>query len=294
MWSYLFLFLACFKSPSAIQQTTSLKKSPQSANFRPETFTKAFGDQRWGFVETYSSNGRLVVLRLFEGNKRPRFGQHGEPLDGEPTIVLYDLFKETQLVLQNIWGKSSSGRWLGIKTNGAWQIIDSYTGKPHTLPDISTENDENRCLLNRMSKFAVNSDRIGWINQQSSALHVWDLEQDKKWTLKGKGKIWRGWPDDSQKGATVLEISNTATAWPKQRTSCACLSCNRFAHSYGVYGWSGPKFKISHIAEDGSRQPASPASKRNFRPLTCKLRAMIDEKRMGKGPWMWHCPQNQN
>ena len=85
---------------------------------------------------------------------------------------------------------------------------------------------------------------------------VVDLESGEQWSVAAQGSLWRGWPDNDGRGVSLIELQGDGqegTAWPQQKTSCACRWCGMFALSYGVYGWSGPEFELVHVDGEGER-----------------------------------------
>jgi hypothetical protein len=250
-----------------------------------------FGGSVWGFAETSTANGRIVVLRWFE--RQPSFGHHGEP-SVAPTLTAFDLVSGQKRELQELVEVAESRRYLLVLAEGALWLIDGETGSWEALRDVDLEHDVNACLWPRQGAFSLHGARVGWINAQASALNVRELGSGEQWTVPAKGRLWRGWPDDQGRGAVLIEVPSGSSDWPVQGTSCACRWCNRFAMSYSTFGWSGPSFEIIAVAEDGSRREGQPPEGEYaiHGPTSsgCKLKASEqDGESLEKGPWRWDC-----
>ena len=120
-----------------------------------------------------------------------------------------------------------------------------------------------------------------------------DMSTQEQWALRSDDRIWRAWPDTETTGAYVLTVAAATTGWPTQQTSCACLWCNRFAMSYGVYGWSGPEFTSWLLSADGRQEDTSlPDFGHPWHGPTadgCTLQADEASSGLSAGPWQWQC-----
>ena len=281
------LLWGCAKQVPPSTPVSELEK-PVSTGAPVASTTVQFGDERWGFSWTYSENGRFVVLYLFDSETEPTFGQHGEPMGPDPKIIMYDLASQTNEEIQDVLFVSND--WLVIKQQDQWHRINTVDGTKYTLDKASQEEDNNLCLGTRLVSFSGKGNRLGWINQDSTGLHVVDLETGEQWMVPAQDKLWRGWPDSEGKGAVFLEVSKDATSWPKQQTSCACLWCKQFAMAYGVYGWGGPSFLQIHVLEDGTREfgtledPEETTSK-------CTVSPKKEGDMLARGPWTIDCAE---
>ena len=253
----------------------------------------AFGGERWGFAEASSADGRLVVLRTFEGDARPHFGHHGE--SATPTrLTVHDGVKGTERLVDDVIDVDPSRRWFLFVDGGAVLLADARSGGFDALTGALASADQNRCLAPRVAAFSPKGKRVAWLT--TAGMRVRDLQSGQEWLVKGHGRVWRGWPDDETHGATLLEVAAAGDEWPRQQTSCACRWCGRFALSFGVYGWSGPSFDVVHVAEDGSRGKADPADAdrkwHGTNDAGCTLEPKSsDDDELERGPWQWQCPR---
>jgi len=254
--------------------------------------TDAFGGNRWGFVEASSANGRMVVLRRFHGDARPSFGHHGESAD-EPEVTLFDRVTGQERTFSEIIDIDVTRRYLLLIGDDALWLVDAETGSFEALKGADMEPDGNACLAPRQASFSTKGKRVAWVTDKAGSLTVRDLATGTAWRIAAKQRMWRGWPQDDGRGAVVIEVP-AGTGWPQQQTSCACRWCNRFAMSYGVYGWGGPPFAIEQAAEDGSRSKGeAPASEGVWHGKTtagCELKPQSSDDGLERGPWQWQCP----
>ena len=126
---------------------------------------------------------------------------------------------------------------------------------------------------------------------------VVDLESGEQWSVAAQGSLWRGWPDNDGRGVSLIELQGDGqegTAWPQQKTSCACRWCGMFALSYGVYGWSGPEFELVHVDGEGERGEAleegggGPWHGPNAQGCILESASPIEDP-LQHGPWTWVC-----
>jgi hypothetical protein len=253
------------------------------------------GGDGLGFVEANTANGRYAVVRRWEEGVTPSFGHHGEA-DPEPQLVLLDFVEGTARPLQDIVDVDATRRFLLVQQRDTLVVLDGENGATVELPGVDPTNDWNRCLPHRSAAFSDAGSRVGWIGADASQLHVRDLGSGETWDVAAQGRLWRGWPDGEGRGAWLLEIppgSASAEGWPVQNTSCACRWCNRFAMSYGVYGWGGPEFRVVHVTETTRGEEVPPESERLWagpRADGCQLTASGEGPNgLEKGPWRWVC-----
>jgi hypothetical protein len=272
----------------APQQAQAQQQAPAAAPLR----TEPFGGTRWGFVEASSANGRFVVLRRFHGDARPSFGHHGETSD-QPEVTVFDRVTGQERPISEIIDIDATRRFLLLIADGALWLADAETGNFESLEGADMDDDGNACLSPRQATFSAKGKRVAWVTDKAGSLTVRDLATGARWPIAAKQRIWRGWPEDDGRGAVVLEVP-AGTDWPQQQTSCACRWCNRFAMSYGVYGWGGPSFAIERVAEDGSRSPAEPPQgEGEWHGKTiagCELKPQSEDSGLERGPWQWRCP----
>jgi hypothetical protein len=252
-----------------------------------------FGGSVWGFVETASASGRIVVLRWFPGEQPPSFGHHGSA-SVRPTLTAFDLVGGQQRELVELVSVDATRRYIVALADDALWLIDGERGTWEALPDVDLEQDQNPCLWPRQAAFSVDGARLGWVAADAARLNVRELETGARWTVAAKGRLWRAWPDEQGRGAVLVEVPAGSSGWPIQGTSCACRWCNRFARSYSNYGWSGPSFEIVAVAADGSRGEGSPPDSgvALVGPTSsgCTLHASEqDGESLERGPWRWDC-----
>jgi hypothetical protein len=254
----------------------------------------AFGGERWGFIEASSVNGRLVVLRRFQGNVAPTFHQHGE--SSVPTdVAVFDTVLGTERAIDELIEIDPKRRWLLVLA-GNLLLGDAESGEFVELAGADLQADENRCLAPRQATFSVGGARVAWVLKGAKELRVRELSSGQEWTVGGDGMVWRGFSDETGRGAILLEIPAKSRGWPMQQTSCACRWCTRFALSFGFYGWNGPTFTVTHVDDAGNRKdagepPSSDAPAHGKTDSRCELKpASIEETRVQRGPWRWLCP----
>jgi hypothetical protein len=279
-------------TPPTSASTEPSPSPPPAGAFKPPKGLQGgpFGGERWGFVQASSADGRLVVLRRFVGEARPSFGQHGE--SSTPTeVTVFDRANGTERVIDDVIDVEPSRRFFLVLERGHVLVGDARSGAFVALDKADMEPDHNACLPPRQANFSAEGKRVGWT--AADGFHVRDLKSGNEWVVKAKDRLWRGWPDDDGKGATLAEVPAGTTEWPHQNTSCACRWCGRFAMSYGMYGWSGPSFDLVHVAEDGSRKKADPAEGKGswHGPTTtgCTVEPKTNEHGLDHGPWQWKC-----
>ena len=251
--------------------------------------TDPFGGARWGFVEATSANGRFVALRRFAGDARPAFGHHGE--SGTPTdVVVFDRVDGSERNVGEIIDVDPTRRFFLVVESAHVFLADASTGKYAPLTGIDTSADGNACLPPRQAAFSTGGGRAAWV--VGDTLRVRDLATGEEWAVASKGRLWRGWADDTGRGAVLAEVPRASTGWPSQHTSCACRWCGRFAMSFGVYGWGGPTFTVEHVAEDGTRSPGDAPKGHSWDGPTdagCTIVAESTSDALDRGPWRSKC-----
>ena len=253
----------------------------------------AFGGERWGFVEASSRDGRLVVLRRFTGAERPTFGHHGET-DEEPVVTVFDRVSGQERDVDDIIDVDPTRRWLLLLDDGEVFLVDGSSGAWQPLGG-DVDSDRNACLPPRQAAFSAGGKRVAWVSSGDAALAVRDLDSGEEWSIPATGRLWRGWPLDDGRAAVLAELAQGTGGWPEQRTSCACRWCNRFALSFGTYGWSGPPFTFHQVDEQGARKTVAgpPEGGGDWHGTTdagCALAPSSEQDRLERGPWRWTCP----
>lgn len=280
-------------SPQEPDTAASAAASTGAANGRSAQSSATFGGERYGFVEAWSANGRFVALRRFAGDEPPRFSHHGSASGGAPLVVIDRETHEERPAHEIVDVTPDRRRWLLQDASGI-TLLDTETGSASPLG--AAEDDENRCLPPRQAAFSPRGARVAWIAGDARSATIRDLASGTQWTLASESKLWRIWPDDEGRGATVLEIPSDSASWPEQHTSCACRWCNRFAASYGFYGWGGPAFTIAHVDDAGARATLEepPEMERSWTGPTdegCVVEPESEEEALEHGPWRLTCPR---
>lgn len=298
MW--LLLGCAVTKSPEGVAPAAVKAPLEIPQAVAQGTELKAVGEAGWSFVYASSLSGRTVVLVEF-GTQMPTFGHHGEPFGAEPAIRAWDSVTGSSSELVDLAAVSADRRHLLVEDAGGIWLVDDAGSWRH-LDDISAEGDGNRCLPPRQAAFSPDGSKVSWVNGDSTALTVEDLDTGAQWQVLAEGTLWRGWPDNGGQGATLLELQTgeaedaSGLSWPLQRTSCACRWCGMFAMSYGVYGWSGPEYEMVHVDGAGSRgEPVEedgggPMHGANAQGCTLQSASPIEEP-LQHGPWTWACSE---
>ena len=228
----------------------ALQPIAESGEVTPPSLGEPMGGTGLGFVEASSANGRYVVIRRWEPGVLPSFGYHGEP-SVQPQLVLLNAVSHSEVLLDDIIDVDPLRRWMVARVANRVVVFDSLDGEQLTLQGAQPDSDGNPCLPARAAAFSAGEPiRLAWPDDEG-ALQVMDMSTQEQWALRSDDRIWRAWPDTETTGAYVLTVAAATTGWPTQQTSCACLWCNRFAMSYGVYGWSGPEFTSWLLSADG-------------------------------------------
>jgi hypothetical protein len=251
-----------------------------------------FGGDRFGFVEASSANGRYVALRRFAGSGEPQFGHHGEVMNGSE-LVMVDLVDLSERPFDEVIDVAPGRRFFLLITDNVPVLLDSATGTYEPLADADTRPDGNTCLGPRQASFSATGLRVGWVVGQATALRVRDLASGEEWSVAAATPLWRGWPDDEGRGAVLAEVPAGSAVWPEQHTSCACRWCNRFAASYGFYGWGGASFALTHVDAAGARTAAdAPEGARRWHAdddAGCRITPADDDRGYEQGPWQRTC-----
>lgn len=252
-----------------------------------------FGGERYGFVEATSGNGRYVALRRFEGTEEPQFGHHGE-VAGGADLVLVDLTDLSERPLAEIIDIAPGRRFFLLLEGDVPVLLDAAAGSFEALRDADLRPDGNACLEPRQATFSPLGTRMGWVLSGASAMRVRDLASGDEWTVTSDTVIWRGWPEDHGRGVVLAEIPTGSVGWPEQHTSCACRWCNRFAASFGYYGWGGPTFVLSRVDDTGVRAPSEvPGGERTWHGVDaagCRIVPSDGDRGYSHGPWRRECP----
>lgn len=246
------------------------ERPPRSCTLTPgtEQVERRFGGEHLGFPVWVSANGRLAILYQFrtdndgDGKIDPHFGHHGEPLGDRWQPFLFDLSTGTEEAFDDVLTAESGGRFAVLQRGSSMWLIDAQSGTSTDLTKAgATEvSDDNACLPPRAAAFG---DSPGFLTlfrgpQGERAVLYNLLTAEEKPIAAGPGLVWRAEPSSRAGWAVVRSVLSDTTgdgklSLPRQRTSCACRVCKRFALSYGVYGWSGDAFSSFLVAPDGTR-----------------------------------------
>ena len=259
------------------------------------TLAEDMGGEGLGFIHASSANGRLVVMRRWAPGVTPSFGHHGEA-SPEPELVLLDLRAGAERVLDEIVDVSADRRHLLVLDEGRMWRVDAETGAWEGL-DADTEDDGNACLPPRGASFWSSGRHLAVIEPDAQALSVRDLSNGQTRRFPAEGRVWRGGALPDGEGAWLMEVTG-AKDWPVQNTSCACWWCNRFALSYGMYGWGGREWTLVAVDAQGARTPLESLPEGDATAWHgpsadgCALTpAAPEDERYGlaPGPWRWVC-----
>ena len=297
------LLLGCAKKP-AVEDAAA---RPEPASTPPATVDvatpspvpllsgEALGGPGLGFVQGSTQNGRFVFVRRWKPGKEPSFGQHGEAFPS-PELVALDYATGEERVIDDLYEIDPRRRFALVADEGEVLLLDANTGEWEALDDVDSSRDGNACLNPRSAVFSMGGGRLGWISAEADALHVRELDSGETWTVPAEGRLWRAWPADEDQGAWMMEVAADAEGWPRQNTSCACRWCNRFAMSFGFYGWGGPAWSITRVGPEGERQAVDGLPEGEGWPwhgetdAGCTLRPTLPGERLDQGPWQWACP----
>lgn len=256
-------------APSPVAAAAA-ERPPRSCTLTPgtEQVERRFGGEHLGFPIWVSANGRLVILYQFrtdndgDGKIEPHFGHHGEPLGDRWQPFLFDLVAGTEEAFDDVLTAEAGGRFAVLQRGSGMWLVDAQSGTSTDLTKrgAAPVSDDNACLPPRAVSFG---DSQGWLalfrgpGGERAVLYNL-LTAEEKPIAAGPGLLWRAEPSSRVGWAVVRSVLSDTTRdgkleLPRQRTSCACRVCKRFALSYGVYGWSGDDFTSFLVAPDGTR-----------------------------------------
>lgn len=237
-----------------------------------------------GYLLWSSTSGSLAVMAIFEDTDKdgaisPRFGQHGEPLGDQARYHLFATATGEHLATYDevlVWDESK--RFISFRQASRPDVVDIFDARrmEHisldlaSLGALTSSEDGNDCLAPR---------HVHITPQGSITL----IAASERALVRTSFEAWRG--DAAKKGSQLVEVlptraseGDTSRIWrvegvgdgwlsvlfvdrdtdgdgvltlPRQRTSCACRFCHRFAMSFGFYGWSGDEWSSKLMAPDG-------------------------------------------
>lgn len=209
------------------------------------------GAAKPGFVWWMSHNARFAAIYTFA--EAPQFGHHGEVRGGEPTLTLHDTVARREDVIDELVATDPHGRWLVALKGPALWLIDAESGEREDLAagGAVVAADQNRCMPPRQADFDALGEQVVYMRGDDTAV-IRRLVDGSEQTLRASGKLWRIGavgqpraallvvvPEDSDKDGTI--------GLPRQKTSCACRWCGRFAASHGFYGWAGDAYRFTMV-----------------------------------------------
>lgn len=236
-----------------------------------------------GFVDAFTRSGRLIAIREF-ASEPEGWGHHGETSVANELAVYDTATGERRVVQEVLFTTPDLTHWLVLADDALWLVGDDGTWE--SLPGADIEADGNRCLAHRGGAFGPEGDVVSWVT--SEGLRVRPVDGGEVSVLPSEGRLWRGFPD-GQGGAVLIEVA-AEEGWPMQRTSCACRWCNRFAMSYGMYGWSGPEFALFAVDAEGNRAASEgPPEGAEVEPGPCRVEPTRELEDLQQGPWTVVC-----
>ncbi len=237
----------------------------------------SFGDGEQGFVWWLARGGALAVVYLFEdtdgsGSIELAFGHHGESLGDQPVAHLVRMSDGSRTRLDEVVATSPSGRYIATIAGGDLIVWDGDTGDAISTKGwaVDMNGDGNRCMSPR--QLAFDGDGGVWHHDANSSALMWralDGSARRRHAMPAGSRSWRAEPVAPGWGAWLTVPTDSdgdgALTLPIQNTSCACLHCNRFAASFGFYGWGGDAFAFSLLPAGGGAPVPAPGY---ARPLT--------------------------
>ena len=219
--------------------------------------TARFGAGRYGFVEWMSADARLVALRTF--GRPPRVSHHGES-GLKAQLELVDTTTGQREQPDDIVAEDPRGRYIVVRAGKQMWLIDSETGKRDDLAarGADLESDENACLPPRHALFDATGTHVLFIRKGPDRLVQRDLQSGVETEIAaGPGRLWAAisdGPDERPLLIVVPKDSNgdSKITLPRQRTTCACRWCGRFAMMSSSPGFEGDAFKF--LVVDGARR----------------------------------------
>ena len=259
---------------------TTSKPSPMRQVAAANIVARLDAPEAPGYLLWSSQTGALAVMAIFEdtdgdGSVAPRFGQHGEPLGDRPHYEVFDTATGKRLGTYDevlVWDEGK--RFISLWREGAPTRVALFDALSMTqvsldltaLGALTSFEDGNDCLAPRhmqitprggITLLAANERALVRTTFDAVAREQASVASERVELFSGSGseRIWRvegvggGWVsalfvDRDTDGDGEITL-------PRQRTSCACRFCPRFAMSFGFYGWSGDEWSSKLLAPDG-------------------------------------------
>lgn len=219
-----------------------------------------FGGEHPGFVWWASTNARLVaVYRFLDGP--PSFGHHGEAMGAAPTLTLYDTVSGRGDDWDELVTADPAGRYAVMRRGATLMLFDSDDGVRTDLSAAGADAspDSNACLPPRQAAFGPLGRTLAWSRREPTRVVLRFMASGVTTTAPiGDALLWRAEPAATPGWFVAREVAADSDGdgertFPQQRTSCSCRWCNRFAASYGFYGWGGDDFTSVLVGPGGER-----------------------------------------
>ncbi len=282
------------EAPQEEEEPTAVETPPPALD--PD---EVFGGDRMGFVEGWTASGRFAFVRRFPGSPDdpealPVFGHHGET-SAFPELTVFDTLTGEEHPARELIELSADGAWaLVVAEESVWLLSDADgTWEDLAEHGVDPAPDFNACLPPRSAAFGA-PDQVGWVAADPPRLVMRDLVTGEQTTAASEGLLWRGFPLGDG-AAVLLEVEDPEQGFPMQNTSCACRWCNRFALSYGIYGWTG-SWRFVEVAADGTRTEVDrmEVPTEDGEPWPCRVEATGDMgNSVERGPWFVSCAEQE-
>ncbi len=235
--------ILCFLAIFASGCQSKASKQPAASILQPVGLVTTTLSAAPGFVEWADAKGEVFLLRVFDrdtnsdGKIEGRVGEHGEPEGDLPRLVLVNRKGAGLLEPDELIATDSNSRFFVYRRAAELLLFDAQTKSSTMLADADTSADvANPCMKPRQAAFDISGRWLGWIIQ-GNRYRVRDLKTGAEETLTPPGRLWRAEPTPF--GWAAMKIVEPEDAFPKEKTSCACSWCPRFARSIGRYGFEG-------------------------------------------------------
>jgi hypothetical protein len=196
-----------------------------------------------GFVEWADGKGEVFLLRVFDrdtnsdGKVEGRVGEHGEPEGDLPRLVLVNRRGASLLKPDELIATDSNSRFFVYRIGVELWLFDAQTRDSTQLADADPLADlANPCMKPRQAAFDISGRWLGWM-VHGNRYRIRDLKTGAEETVTPPGRLWRAEPTPF--GWAAMKIVEIDDSFPKEKTSCACSWCPRFARSIGRYGFEG-------------------------------------------------------
>lgn len=220
--------------------------------------TARFGETWYGFIHWISADARLVALRRY--TREPRVSHHGEA-GRAGTLEFIDTTTGQRESGGDLVATDPRGRWLVVRRDPHLWLIDSETAAREDLAALGAdlEDDGNGCLPPRQATFDSTGTHVLFVRRGPDRLVIRALEGGAEVEVaSGPGRLWRilsEGPDDRPLLLVVPRDSDGdgEIRLPRQRTTCVCRWCGRFAMMTSTRGWALDDFSMVGVDVAGGR-----------------------------------------